>query len=114
MADDKEKKDFTKGRKYKALTRISFGHERPAVEAGEVFALDDEELAKKLLSQNSISKDLEHEEPVNQAGGTNAGAPASQHLPPGQVKTAAEVAGDAADEAGADEEGHGRRRARSA
>jgi hypothetical protein len=110
MTDEtKHAKDFTKGRKYKALTRISFGHERPAIEPGQHFNLDDDELAKKLLASNSITTDMKHEEPVNTAGGTNAGADEAQHLPAGQVqtrtagepapRTASDVKGDAADEA---------------
>lgn len=72
-----------------------------------MFNLDDEELAKKLIASNSITADLKHEEPVNSAGGTNAGAPADQHLPPGQapVKTAADLRDEAHDEQADDGKG---------
>lgn len=101
MTDEtKHAKDFTKGKKYKALTRISFGHERPGIEPGQHFNLDDDELAKKLIASNSITADLKHEEPVNTAGGTNAGAAESQHLPSTQLpsKKAPEDRGEAVDE----------------
>jgi hypothetical protein len=117
MTDEtKHAKDFTKGKKYKALTRISFGHERPAIEPGQHFNLDDDELAKKLIESNSITTDLKHEEATNTAGGTNAGAAESQHLPASQLppKTASDVRGEAADEQMADEKHKSAKSAKSA
>lgn len=113
----KDAKDFSKGKKYKALTRISFGHARPAVEAGQTFNLDDEEMAKQLLATNSITADMKHEEPINAAGGTNAGAAEHQHLPPGQMptpapKTASDLRGEAADEQIAGDHGKSAKSAR--
>jgi hypothetical protein len=66
--------------------------------AGEIFQLDDADLAKKLLEQGSISSDLKGaKEPAVKAGEATMTDPTK----PGAnvTKNAAETAGDAADKA---------------
>lgn len=86
------KVDLSKGKSYKARTNVSFGQERPTVMAGEIFKLDDPDLAKTLLASNSITEDLEFVESLNMSGGTNAG------LTSKELKTAPPIVSKAADE----------------
>jgi hypothetical protein len=89
------KSDPTKGKKYRARINVSFGKARPHVLAGEVFHLDDPELAKKLLAEGSITEDLKGEEEEDKPGEATFTDPSK---PPHNVtKNAAETAGAAAD-----------------
>lgn len=92
--------DVTKGKKYRARINISFGKQRPIVNAGEVFQLDDVELAKKLLAEGSISDDLKgKDEPETKEGEATR---TDTSMPPANVtRNAAETRGAAADVAGA-------------
>jgi hypothetical protein len=90
-------KDLDKGPKFRARTNISFGKVRPTVMAGEIFQLDDADLAKKLQDAGQISSDLKgaKEPPVKAGEATRTDA----SKPPANVtKNAAETAGDAADQ----------------
>jgi len=54
----------SKGTNYRALTNVSFGKAeegkatRAAVKAGDIFSLDDDDVAKDLLAKGAISKTL--------------------------------------------------------
>ncbi len=90
-------KDVNQGPKFRARTNISFGKMRPTVMAGEIFQLDDADLAKKLLAEGTISSDLKGaKEPATKPGEATM---TDKSKPPANVtKNAAETTGDAADE----------------
>ena len=87
--------DVNKGPKFRARINVSFGKMRPTVMAGEIFQLDDPDLAKKLLADGAISSDLKGaKEPVKPGEATRT----DPTKPPANVtKNAAETAGEAAD-----------------
>jgi hypothetical protein len=91
-------KDLDKGPKFRARTNVSFGKVRPTVMAGEIFQLDDPDLAKKLLAAGTISSDLkgakEPEVKAGEATHTDPTKPAAN-----VTQNAAETAGAAADKA---------------
>jgi hypothetical protein len=89
--------DPTKGKRYKAITNVSFGKLRPTVMAGETFQLDDDDLAKELIANGSITKDLDFVDESKAAGEASQTDP---NKPAANVtQNAAEVRGAAADEA---------------
>jgi hypothetical protein len=91
-------KDLDKGPKFRARHNVSFGKIRPTVMAGEIFQLDDPDLAKKLLAEGAISTDLKGaKEPEVKPGEATRTDPTKP--PANVVKNAAETAGDAADKA---------------
>jgi endonuclease YncB( thermonuclease family) len=47
--------DVSKGKKYRAVTNVSFGKDRAPVVAGQVFQLDDADLAKELIKKGAIT-----------------------------------------------------------
>jgi hypothetical protein len=89
-------KDVDKGPKFRARTNVSFGKVRPTVMAGDIFQLDDPDLAKKLLDAGTISSDLKGaKEPAGKPGEATYTDPTR----PGAnvTKNAAETRGDEAD-----------------
>jgi hypothetical protein len=106
--DEKPKgSDPTKGPKFKAVTNVSFGKLRPTVMAGQVFQLDDADLAKELLASGSITKDLSFvdESKAGEPTQTDSSKPG-----PNVSQNAAELRGKAADDA-ADEAETGKSKA---
>lgn len=45
-----------KGTQYRAVTNVSFGKDRGPVKAGDLFYLDDDDVAKDLIARGAISK----------------------------------------------------------
>jgi hypothetical protein len=48
----------SKGTQYRAVTNVSFGKDRAPVKAGDLFSLDDDDVAKDLLEKGAISKNI--------------------------------------------------------
>ena len=85
--------DVGKGKKYRARINVSFGKQRPMVNVGEIFQLDDADLAKRLLAEGSITEDLKAEEVETKPG--EATYTDSSKPPANVTKNAAETAADA-------------------
>lgn len=92
------------GKKYRARINVSFGKmkdkngkDRPMVNAGDVFTLDDPELTKRLLAEGSITEDLKEVVDPNAKPGDATFTDPSK-APANVTKNAAEMAGDMADQ----------------
>jgi hypothetical protein len=84
--------DTTKGKQYRALHNVGFGKDRAQVPAGQIFNLDDADVAKELLAKGAISEDLKPGQPADRT---------AEEINRGEPANAAKVRGDAADAAAA-------------
>jgi ribosomal protein L12E/L44/L45/RPP1/RPP2 len=79
--------------KFRALHNISFGTDRKHVKAGEVFELEDENLAEMLVKNGAATADLGVKTDPATASGLAAGEEASDK-PEGEAEAEEEGEGD--------------------